>query len=50
MWIVTVYSKNKITMFEFDTKKEAREALKTLPGYKIISEIIYFNDNFLTGL
>ncbi|WP_227940027.1 hypothetical protein [Alkalihalobacillus deserti] len=48
MWIVTAYSTKKITMFEFDTEKEAREALKTIPGYKIISEIVYFNDYSLT--
>ncbi len=39
MWVVTVYSIKKITMFEFDTEKEAREASKTIYGYKIISEI-----------
>ncbi|WP_183041263.1 hypothetical protein [Salipaludibacillus neizhouensis] len=45
MWIVTAYSTTKITMFEFNTEKEARKAIKTIPGYKIISQIIYFNDN-----
>lgn len=45
MWIITVYSKEKgITMYEFDTEKEAREALKDVQGYKILSEIIYLNE------
>ena len=44
MWLITVYSQGTITMFELDTEQEAREALKNIPGYKILSEIIYFND------
>ena len=45
MWLITVYSEGKITMFELDTEQEAREAFKNIQGYKILSEIIYFNDN-----
>ena len=44
MWVITVYSKENITMFEFDTEEEAREAFENIPGSKIISEIFYFND------
>jgi hypothetical protein len=45
MWIITVYSNEKgITMYEFDIEKEAREALKDVKGYKILSEIIYLNE------
>ncbi|MDP4103747.1 hypothetical protein RCG17_27835 [Neobacillus sp. PS3-12] len=44
MWVITVYSKRKTTMFEFNTEKEAREVLKTMKGCKILSEIVYFND------
>ena len=33
-----------ISMFEFETEKEAREALKNLEGYKILTEVIYFSD------
>lgn len=45
MWIITVYSNEKgITMYEFDTEKEAREAIKDVKGYKILSEIIYLNE------
>lgn len=45
MWIITVYSKgNNISMFEFDSEKEAKEALKNVSGFKILSEVIYFND------
>jgi hypothetical protein len=44
MWVITVYSKENTTMFEFDTEKEAREAFKNIQGCKILSEIVYFND------
>jgi ArsR family metal-binding transcriptional regulator len=44
MWLITVYSEGKITMFELDTEQEAREAYKNIQGDKILSEIIYFND------
>jgi len=48
MWDITVYSKGKfITMYEFNTKREAKEAFKNISGHKILSEIIYFNDQFL---
>jgi hypothetical protein len=44
MWIITAHSKNNIKMFEFDTKKEAKEAFEKIQGYKILTEVIYFND------
>ncbi|WP_335516620.1 hypothetical protein [Neobacillus vireti] len=45
MWIITVYSKgNNISMFEFNSEKEAKEAFKKVTGCKILSEVIYFND------
>ncbi|MDQ0247721.1 ArsR family metal-binding transcriptional regulator [Bacillus fengqiuensis] len=44
MWIITVYSKENTTMFEFETEKEAREAFENIRGCKILSEVIYFND------
>ena len=43
MWVITVYSKDNRTMFEFDTEKEAREAFENIPDYKILTEIIYLN-------
>lgn len=47
MWIITVYSNEKsITMYEFDSEKEAKEALKDVKGCKILSEIIYYNDKY----
>jgi hypothetical protein len=45
MWVITLYSKENTSMFEFDTEKEAREAFKNIQGCKILSEIIYFNDD-----
>jgi hypothetical protein len=31
-------------MYEFNTEKEARDAFENIQGFKILSEIIYFND------
>jgi hypothetical protein len=45
MWIINVYLNEDITMFEYDTEKEAREAFDSIHGCKIISEIVYFNDS-----
>jgi hypothetical protein len=44
MWVITVHSKEHTRMFEFDTEIEAREAFKEIQGFKILSEVIYFND------
>ncbi|MDQ6597329.1 hypothetical protein [Bacillus salipaludis] len=45
MWVITVHSQNNIKMFEFNTEKEAREVLAGIQGYKILTEVIYFNDD-----
>lgn len=48
MWVITVYSKgNNISMFEFNSEKEAKEAFKNVSGCKILSEVIYFNDQVM---
>jgi hypothetical protein len=47
MWVITLYSEENTTMFEFDTEKEAREAFENIRGCKILSEIVYFNDHCL---
>ncbi|MDY0404187.1 hypothetical protein P5G51_001100 [Virgibacillus sp. 179-BFC.A HS] len=39
MWIITRYLGSNIAMFEFNTEKEARDALKTMKGVKILSEV-----------
>ncbi|MGE7907229.1 hypothetical protein ACQKNS_22800 [Peribacillus sp. NPDC094092] len=44
MWVITVFLKENIKIFEFDTEKEAKELFKNIKGNKILSEIIYFND------
>ncbi|MET3319502.1 hypothetical protein ACFY5J_18630 [Peribacillus butanolivorans] len=44
MWVITVYSRNNYKIFEFDTEKEAKEAFEGIKGYKILTEVIYFND------
>lgn len=44
MWVITVYSNESTTMYEFKTEMEAREVLANIDGCKILSEVIYFND------
>jgi hypothetical protein len=44
MWVITLYLKENIQMFEFDKKEEANEAFKTIQGTKILSELVYYND------
>lgn len=43
MWVITVYLKDKTTMFEFRTENEAREALKNIHGFKILTEVINYH-------
>lgn len=50
MWVIVAYSKTGITMYEFDSEQEAREKLKEIQGYKILSEVVYFNDNYQLSL
>lgn len=44
MWIITCYLDSNISMFEFKTEQEARETLKDMKGFNILSEVVYFND------
>ncbi|WP_168733869.1 hypothetical protein [Metabacillus sediminilitoris] len=49
MWIIIHYSKANMTMYEFETEREARETYENIQGSnKVLSEIIYFNDNNLS--
>lgn len=42
MWVITVFSNgDPLTMYEFYTELEAREALGNIPGYKILTEMVY---------
>jgi ArsR family metal-binding transcriptional regulator len=50
MWIITLYLDSNITMFEFETEEEAREAFQNMQGCKILSEIVYFNDSQLVTI
>lgn len=47
MQVITVYSKENTTMFEFEIE-EAKEYFENIQGCKIISEIVYFNDHCFT--
>nr|WP_295970862.1 hypothetical protein [uncultured Bacillus sp.] len=45
MWVITVFLKgNLTTMFEFNSENEAKEALKNIHGYKILTEVINFHN------
>lgn len=48
MWVITVYSEEKsTTMYEFQSENEAREKFNSIPGNKIISHIVYYNDHVI---
>lgn len=50
MWVLTAYEENAIKMFEFEDEKEARESFRNYKGTKILSHVIYFNDDlFVTS-
>jgi hypothetical protein len=41
MWVITVFLNGECAgMYEFDTEQEARESLKNIQGYKILTEMI----------
>lgn len=44
MWVITLFLKNDIKMYEFNKEEEARNALKNIKGSKILSQIVYYND------
>ncbi|WP_176713758.1 hypothetical protein [Pseudobacillus wudalianchiensis] len=50
MWVITVHSKNDLKIFEFETEKEARGLFHKIAGYKILTEVIYFNDHCLVDV
>ncbi|WP_338472457.1 hypothetical protein R4Z10_06860 [Niallia sp. XMNu-256] len=39
-----LYRRRYIKMYEFETEEEARESFNRIEGYKILSEIAYYND------
>lgn len=49
MWILTAYSKDAMTMFEFEDETEAKESYKRIKGTKILSHIVYYNDDIFGG-
>ncbi|MCM3243214.1 MULTISPECIES: hypothetical protein [Cytobacillus] len=44
MWILTLFLQDRIQMFEYDNKEEAKTELKKANGCKILSEIIHYRD------
>lgn len=47
VWVITVHSENDVKLFEFESETEARGAFEQIPGYKILTELVYFNDRCL---
>ncbi|MFC0274951.1 hypothetical protein ACFFIX_26990 [Metabacillus herbersteinensis] len=47
MWVITAYSDENIRMFEFEDEIEAKEFIKSIKGNKILSHVIYFNDQII---
>jgi len=44
MWVITVFADHYVTMYEFENEKEARERMQSLKGYKVLSQLVYYND------
>ncbi|WP_338448876.1 hypothetical protein R4Z09_22045 [Niallia oryzisoli] len=42
MWVITAYQEEETKIYEFKTEKEAKEAFKSIQGYKILTEVISF--------
>jgi hypothetical protein len=46
MWVITVFAKDQVKMFEFESEIEAKEKIANMSGNKILSQVVYFNDHF----
>ena len=45
MWNITVFNNGKdLRMYEFNTEKEAKTFFESIQGNKILTQIVYFND------
>jgi hypothetical protein len=50
MWVLTVYSGERIKMFEFDNEIEAKQSIQKIKGLKILSHVVYFNDQVIEDI
>jgi ArsR family metal-binding transcriptional regulator len=50
MWVITVFTEQNVTMYEFENESEARESIQTMKGRKILSHVVYYNDKILEGV
>lgn len=50
MWVITVWTENRICMYEFETKTEADKTFKEVKGCKILSEIVYSGEAVLSSI
>lgn len=46
MWVITVFLNESMKMYEYESEKEARQAIRNLKGNKFLSEIVYELDCF----
>lgn len=44
MWVITMFTRDNIKLYEFSTETEARDAMRRMDGRMILSEVIYYND------
>ncbi|WP_394235153.1 hypothetical protein [Niallia oryzisoli] len=42
MWVITAFQNEETKIYEFKTEAEAKEALKSIKGYTILTEVISF--------
>ncbi|WP_299086788.1 hypothetical protein [uncultured Metabacillus sp.] len=50
MWVITVYAEESIKMYEFEDEIEAKESIQKIKGRKILSHVVYFNDQFIEAI
>ncbi|WP_197089519.1 hypothetical protein [Bacillus sp. SA1-12] len=50
MWVITVYTEDSIKMFEFEDEIEAKQSIQKIKGRKILSHIVYYNDQFAEAI
>lgn len=50
MWVITVFADETIKMYEFEDEFEAKESIQKMKGRKILSHVVYFNDQLVEAV
>lgn len=50
MWVITVFANETIKMFEYEDELEAKESIENMRGRKILSHVVYFNDQLVEAV